>query len=80
MVFAPIGLIQDLKRPFGVRRLVAVMESVFWQRNGSLLPFSGETNAWLQAHRGNPGSNLPVWGSTKLLKAATSPGPYTDLG
>jgi len=72
MVFAPIGLIQDLKGAFGVRRLVAALEIVFWPRNGSLLPFSGGTHAWLQAHRGKPGSKLPVWGSTRLLKAATS--------
>jgi hypothetical protein len=43
---------------------------VFWPSNGSLLPFSGETNAWFQAHRGNRGSKLPVWGSIRLLKAA----------
>jgi len=57
---------------FGMRRLVAALESVFWLRNGSLLPFSGETNAWFQACGGNPGSKLPVWGSIRLLKAATS--------
>jgi hypothetical protein len=57
---------------FGVRRLVAALEIVSWPGNGSLLPFSGETHAWLQAHRGHPGSKLPVWGSTRLLKAATS--------
>jgi hypothetical protein len=72
IVFAPIGLIQDLKGAFGVRRLVAALEIVSWPGNGSLLPFSGETNAWLRAHRGNPGSKLPVWSSTMLLKAATS--------
>jgi hypothetical protein len=55
-----------------VRRLVAALEIVFWPGNGSLLLFSAETHAWLQAHCGNPGSKLPVWGSTKLLKAATS--------
>jgi hypothetical protein len=55
-----------------VRRLVAALEILFWPGNGSLLPFSGETHAWLQAHRGNPGSKLPVWGSTRLWKAATS--------
>jgi hypothetical protein len=55
-----------------VRRLVAALEIVFWPGNGGLLPFSGETNAWLQAHGGNPGSKLPVGGSTRLLKAATS--------
>jgi hypothetical protein len=71
IVFVSIGLIQDLKSAFGVRRLVAALESVFWPRNGSLLPFSGETNAWFQAQHGNPGSKLPVWSSTKLLKAAT---------
>ena len=70
--FAPIGLIQDLKGAFGVRRLAAALEIVFWPGNGSLLPFSGETNAWQQAHGGHPGSKLPVWGSTRLLKAATS--------
>ena len=58
--------------PSGVRRLVAALEIAFWPGNGSLLPFSGETNAWLQAHRGNPGSKLPVWGSTRPLKSATS--------
>jgi hypothetical protein len=63
---------QNLKGPFGVRRLVAALEIVFWPGTGSLLPFSGKTNSWLQAHRGNPGSKLPVWGSTRLLKAATS--------
>jgi hypothetical protein len=72
IVFAPIGLIQDLKGAFGARRPVAALEIVFWPGNGSLLPFSGETNAWLQAHRGIPGSKLPVRGSTRLLKAATS--------
>ena len=45
---------------------------MFWPRNGSLLPFSGETHAWFQARRGNSGSKLPVWGSIRLLKAATS--------
>jgi len=35
-----------------------------------LLPSSGETKAWLQAHRDHPGSKLPVGGSTRLLKAA----------
>jgi hypothetical protein len=63
---------QDLKGPFGVWRLVAALEIVFWPGTGSLLPFSGETNAWPQAHSGNPGSKLPVWGSTRLLQAATS--------
>jgi hypothetical protein len=58
--------------PFGVRRLVAALESVFWPGNGSLLPFSGEINAWLLAHRDNPGSKLPACGSPRLLKAATS--------
>jgi len=57
---------------FGVRRLVAALESVFWTRNGGLLPFSGETNVWFQGRRGNPGSKLPVWDSIRLLKAATS--------
>jgi len=66
------GLIQRLKGAFGVRRLVAAMVCGFWQRNGSLLPFSGETNAWLQARGGSPGSRLPVWGSIRMLKAATS--------
>jgi hypothetical protein len=55
-----------------VRRLVAALESVFWPCNGSSLPFSGETNAWFQASRGNSGSKLPVWGSIRLLKAGTS--------
>jgi hypothetical protein len=55
-----------------VRRLAAALESVFWPRNGSLLPFSEETNALFQARRGNPGSKLQVWGSIRLLKAATS--------
>jgi hypothetical protein len=32
---------------------------MFWPRNGSLPPFSGETDAWLQVQRGNPGSKLP---------------------
>jgi hypothetical protein len=57
---------------FEVRRLGAALEIVFWPSNGSLLPFSGETNAWLQAHHSHPGSKLPVWGSTRLLQAATS--------
>jgi len=61
-------LIQDLKGAFGVRRLVAALKIVIWRGNGSLLPFSGETNAWLQAYRGNPGSKLPVRGCTRLLK------------
>jgi hypothetical protein len=60
------------KSAFEVRRLVAALESMFWLRTGSLLPFSGETDAWFQARRGNPGSKLPVWGSIRLLKAATS--------
>jgi hypothetical protein len=30
---------------------------------------------WLQAHCGNPGSKLPVWGITRLLK--TAPGRRT---
>jgi hypothetical protein len=50
----------------------AVENSVFQPRNGSLLPFSEETNAWFQARRGNPGSKLPGWDRIRLLKAATS--------
>jgi hypothetical protein len=63
---------QRLKRAFGVRRRVAALENVFWLHNGGLLPLSGETNAWFQVRRGNPGSKLPVQGSIRLLQAATS--------
>jgi hypothetical protein len=52
-----------------VRRLVAACEIVLWPGNGSLLPFSGETNARLQADRGNPGSKLPVWGQHQAVES-----------
>jgi hypothetical protein len=55
-----------------VRRLVAALLSGYWPRTGSLLPFSGGTNAWFWARRGIPGSKLPVWGGIGLMKAATS--------
>jgi len=58
------------RRTFGVRRLVAALTGVCWPGNGSLLPFSFETLDWFQARRGNPGSELPVWGSIGLSKAA----------
>jgi len=69
---APSGDRQRLRGSFGVRRLVAALEIVYWLRDGSLLPFSGETNACFQTRRGNPGSKLPVRGSSRLFKAATS--------
>jgi len=63
-----------------VRRLVAAFNSLVLPDTGSLLPGLPRC-AWRQALVSpEKGSELPLPGQNTISRAATSPGPYTDLG